>query len=124
MSMLKINLSCKDRITINGIFPERFSIADFKLKDSIISKLAFTADEITKHSIKVTKNAEITWDEQFDNELKPFFFTEDEMTFLTRQVEKLDHNGELTDMVVGVAMKIASGEYEVLQESPTKEGQS
>lgn len=95
-SVLKLNVY--GRIKLGELFPQKAKLEEGIIVKDIRAKIAFTQDEITKFEIKtiITETGDSTtkWNQKGNNE-KGFDLTELEITFLQKQVERLDSEAEI-----------------------------
>jgi hypothetical protein len=97
----KLSLGIKDRLTIPAFFPERSNFVDQILKEDITNKIRITQDDIVAvglHYSEPDKDGKqfMMWskEKEVDKEVE---FTDAEIKFLKKQVDRLDKDENLTD---------------------------
>ena len=97
----KLGLGIKDRLTIPAFFPERSNFVDQILKEDISAKIRITQEDVAAvglHYSEPDKDGKqfMTWDAKKDVD-KEVEFTDAEIKFLKKQVDRLDKDANLTD---------------------------
>ncbi len=111
----KLSLGIKDRLTLPAFFPERSNFVDQILKEDIANKIRITQEDMTAvglHYSEPDKDGKqfMSWskDKEVDKEVE---FTEAEIKFLKKQVDRLDKAEELTGdlMIIAKAIRGING---------------
>ena len=97
----KLSLGIKDRLTIPTFFPERSNFVDQILKEDIAAKIRITQEDVATVGLRYSEPDKdgkqfMTWsrDKEVDKEVE---FTDAEIKFLKKQVDRLDNDANLTD---------------------------
>jgi hypothetical protein len=97
----KLSLGIKDRLTIPAFFPERSNFVDQILKEDIAAKIRITQEDVATVGLRYSEPDKdgkqfMTWsrDKEVDKEVE---FTDAEIKFLKKQVDRLDKDANLTD---------------------------
>jgi hypothetical protein len=97
----KLSLGIKDRLTIPAFFPERSNFVDQILKEDIAAKIRITQEDVATVGLHYTEPDKdgkqlMTWsrDKEVEKEVE---FTDAEIKFLKKQVDRLDKDANLTD---------------------------
>jgi hypothetical protein len=103
----KLSLGIKDRLTIPAFFPERSNFVDQILKEDIANKIRITQEDIAAVGLHYSEPSAdgkqfMTWarDKEVDKEIE---FTDAEIKFLKKQVDRLDKDANLSDDEMGMA---------------------
>jgi hypothetical protein len=103
----KLGLGIKDRLTLPAFFPERSNFVDQILKEDIAAKIRITQEDMTAVGLRYSEPDKdgkqfMTWDAKKDVD-KEVEFTDAEIKFLKKQVDRLDNDANLTDDAMGMA---------------------
>ena len=111
-------LSLKDRLAIQGLYPQSSNFVNQLLVKDIAEKVALTQAEITKHKVIVDpETGFIRWNDK-DLKDKDFKFTGAELNFLRSRVEALDQEQKITQDNLSLCQKIKD-EKENDESNPT-----
>jgi len=106
----KLSLGIKDRLVLPAFFPERSNFVDQILKEDITNKIRITQEDmvaVNLHYTEPDKNGKqaMTWtrEKEVDKEIE---FTDAEIKFLKKQVDRLDKAEDLTDDEMNMAKAI------------------
>ncbi len=106
----KLSLGIKDRLTLPAFFPERSNFVDQILKEDIANKIRITQEDMTAIGLRYTdpdKDGKqmMVWskEKEVDKEVE---FTDAEIKFLKKQVDRLDKDAALTDDMMIMAKAI------------------
>ena len=108
-----MKLTIKDRLLINELYPKESNLISQILVKDINEKVNITQNDIDKYNIKPEKNG-LTWNVKKDKGIE-VGFTDKEIEFLKKQVERLDAESKITQSNIDLCLKIK--EYKELQES-------
>jgi hypothetical protein len=107
---LKLSLGIKDRLTLPAFFPERSNFVDQILKEDIANKIRITQEDMTAIGLHYTEPDKdgkqmMAWskEKEVDKEVE---FTEAEIKFLKKQVDRLDKEAALTDEMMIMAKSL------------------
>lgn len=97
----KLSLGIRDRLTIPSLFPERSNFIDKTYAEDIGAKIRVSQDEIAALNLKYTEpdsegKQMLTWSRDADKDIE-VEFTEAEIAFLLKQLDKLDKAEDLTN---------------------------
>lgn len=94
-NQFKLNVATRLMLLMN--LPEQGSVVDMISKRNVRKKIDFSSEEVEKLSIK-NDDGRLTW----NNETKPINvdFTESEVVFLKKIIDKLDQEGYITDSIL------------------------
>lgn len=97
----KLSLGIKDRLTIPAFFPERSNFVDQIIKEDISAKIRITQEDVAAvglHFAEPDKDGRqfMTWsrEKEVDKEVE---FTQIEINYLKKQVNRLDKAESLVD---------------------------
>jgi len=106
----KLGLGIKDRLTIPAFFPERSNFVDQILKEDISAKIRITQEDVAAvglHYSEPDKDGKqfMTWsrDKEVDKDVE---FTDAEIKFLKKQVDRIDKDANLTDDMMNMAKEL------------------
>jgi hypothetical protein len=106
----KLSLGIKDRLTLPAFFPERSNFVDQILKEDIANKIRITQEDmkaIGLHYTEPDKDGKqfMSWskEKEVDKEVE---FTDAEIKFLKKQVDRLDRAAELSGETMEMAKAI------------------
>jgi len=100
-----MKLTIKDRLVIGNLYPKEGDILTQLLVKSIKEKVRITEEEIKEIQLRKFPNGNISYQTDRAKELL-VDFTEDELTVLKQQVEKLDKQKKVTQSLVDLCIKI------------------
>ena len=94
-NQFKLNVATRLMLLMN--LPEQGSVVDMISKRNVRKKIDFSSEEVEKLSIK-NDDGRLTW----NNETEPINvnFTESEVVFLKKIIDKLDQEGYITDSIL------------------------
>lgn len=94
-NQFKLNVATRLVLLMN--LPEQGSVVDMISKRNVRKKIDFSSEEVEKLSIK-NDDGRLTW----NNETEPrnVDFTESEVVFLKKIIDKLDQEGYITDSIL------------------------
>lgn len=106
----KLNLGIKDRLVLPTFFPERSNFVDQILKEDIAAKIRITQEEIKAVNFHFSDpDADgkqfMKWDgdKEVDKEIE---FTEAEIKFLKKQIDRLDKAESLSADEMHIAKEL------------------
>lgn len=106
----KLSLGIKDRIVLPTFFPDKSNFVDQILKEDINNKIRITQEEVTKvglHYSEPDKDGKqfMSWNK--NNEVdKEVEFTQAEIQYIKKQVDRLDKEAALSDDMMIIAKEI------------------
>jgi hypothetical protein len=106
----KLSLGIKDRLTIPAFFPEKSNFLDQILKEDIEKKVKISQEEVLAVGLKYTEpdtegRQFLTWTRANEKDLD-VEFTQAEVNFLKKQVDRLDKAEALTGDLMIIAKAI------------------
>lgn len=91
---MKVKLGVADRIQLSSVLPGKDNYINLMLRDSVLSAVKFSREEIEDWSIKTTEGG-ITWDGGKEKEIEADF-SDVEVEYLRVALEKLNSEKSLT----------------------------
>lgn len=104
---MKISLTVADRIAIQSGLHDRDSFENLCLRQEILDKTGFSADEVENNKIKtiqVGDKSNLTWEE---TEAREFEFNSTEIAYMNGCLKKLSDAKELTSLHLPLYKKIS-----------------
>jgi len=102
---VKLKLSTKDRVVLNGLFPERNDILGQMVARDIANKTSLCQAEVEKIGLKKRNEGGFEWKIEKAKD-KIIEFTSAEMQFLNAQVTRLDNAKQITSDLLELCLKI------------------
>jgi hypothetical protein len=100
-----VNLTIKERILLPSLFPQRSNKLTLIVCENIEEKVVFSTEEVEKYGITAIPNG-WKWDDQFDGEICSIEFSEEEISVLKDQSQRLDREKGITRPVLSLIRKI------------------
>lgn len=106
MKSINIVLKINERISINGLFPQKTNLVTQVLIKDIADKVKIGQKEAEKIDLKINENiGSYTWKKEL-SETKAIDFTAREIVFLQEQIERLDKTKEITQQILSLCLKL------------------
>lgn len=106
----KLKLGIKDRLIIPSFFPEKSNFVDQIMKEDIALKIRIAQEDVEAVGLHYTEpdkegRQSMVWsrEKEVDKEIE---FTQAELSFLKKQVDRLDKMESLTDDMMNMAKAI------------------
>jgi len=106
----KLSLGIKDRLMIPAFFPDKSNFVDQIMKEDIGLKIRITQEDVEAVGLHYTEpdkegRQSMVWsrDKEVEKEIE---FTQAELTFLKKQVDRLDKAESLSDDMMNMAKAI------------------
>ena len=101
--MKTLNLSVLDRLMLQGLFPQQGGKIEILLSNSIMSKIEFSANEISEFGLKDNEGAGVSWTNTRDTE---FEFTAEQVEILKSSSKRADEEKKITRQNLALIEKI------------------
>jgi hypothetical protein len=107
---MKTNLTIKDRVTIIQLFPQQSNFLDQVLVNDIKKKIEISQKTIKKINLRTEILGDSTttrWDNEKEKSLDTDFeFSDAEIEFLKKQVDRLDKENNINQSTFDICKKI------------------
>lgn len=102
-----MKLAIGDRIALlNQVLPERASMLEMVMRAEVAEKIKITQTDIEKHGIKQSDDGKLTWETGCPEPDPDYQFSDVELEFLRKQVDRVDDAKQITALSLGVCRKI------------------